>query len=160
MKRGGGDDGLSVADRVLSQLLNELDGIEPLVNVTVVAATNRPDIIDKALLRPGRIDRILFVSPPDSASRREIFRIQLKKMPCAADLALDELVEESEGFSGAEVVASCREAALGAMQENIDAKEVSQSHFLRAIKGTQPRLTRELLDFYDNYRKTSGLQSV
>ena len=149
-----------MADRVLSQLLNELDGIEPLVNVTVVAATNRPDIIDKALLRPGRIDLILFVSPPDLASRKEIFRIQLLKMPCAEDVSLDELAAETEGFSGAEVVAVCREAALAAMQENVEARFISKAHFLHATSATQPRLTKELLTFYDNYRKSSGLQSV
>ena len=160
VKRGGGDDGLSVADRVLSQLLNELDGIEPLVNVTVVAATNRPDIIDKALLRPGRIDRILFVAPPDHASRREIFRIQLKRMPCAEDVGVEELAAETEGFSGAEVVGVCREAALAAMQEDINAKIVARTHFQLAITATQPRLTKDLLAFYDNYRRTSGLQSI
>ncbi|KAI9481244.1 MAG: P-loop containing nucleoside triphosphate hydrolase protein [Benjaminiella poitrasii] len=94
-KRGSsGDGGTSVADRVLSQLLNELDGVEALVNVTVVAATNRPDIIDDALLRPGRIDRILYVGPPDVQSRKEIFRIQINKMSIDKDVDLDELAEK------------------------------------------------------------------
>ncbi|CEG71704.1 hypothetical protein RMATCC62417_07395 [Rhizopus microsporus] len=120
VKRGAsGDGGTSVADRVLSQLLNELDGIEPLVNVTVVAATNRPDIIDDALLRPGRIDRILYVGPPDYDSRKEIFRIQLSKMACASDVDIEEIAAKSEGCSGAEAVAICQEAALLAMEEDI-----------------------------------------
>lgn len=76
---------------MLSQLLTEMDGIEPLVNVTVVAATNRPDVLDPALLRPGRLDRILYVGPPDMDSRREIFRISTKKMAVEADVDVEEL---------------------------------------------------------------------
>ncbi|ORZ24187.1 P-loop containing nucleoside triphosphate hydrolase protein [Absidia repens] len=131
VKRGSsGDGGTSVADRVLSQLLNELDGIEPLVNVTVVAATNRPDIIDSALLRPGRIDRILYVGPPDLASRREIFRIQIQKMTCDNDVDLEELAAMSEGCSGAEAVSICQDAALFAMEEDIHIETVSGNRII------------------------------
>ncbi|KAG2196509.1 hypothetical protein INT47_012803 [Mucor saturninus] len=126
VKRGAsGDGGTSVADRVLSQLLNELDGVEALVNVTVVAATNRPDIIDDALLRPGRIDRILYVGPPNLESRREIFKIQLLKMACDSDVDIEEIAQRSEGCSGAEAVAICQEAALFAMEEDIHIESVS-----------------------------------
>ena len=86
-----GGSGGSVSDRVLSQLLTEMDGIEPLVNVTVVAATNRPDVLDPALMRPGRLDRILYVGPPDLASRREIFRISKRRMACEPDVDVEEL---------------------------------------------------------------------
>ncbi|KAF9087620.1 Spermatoproteinsis associated protein 5 [Mortierella sp. AD031] len=163
VKRGGGDDGgSSVADRVLSQLLNELDGIEPLVNVTVVAATNRPDIMDPALMRPGRIDRILYVSPPDLASRREILRLQIqsKKMACDTDVNIEVLAEQTEGCSGAEVVALCQEAAMKAMEESLEIPCVSLRHFERALKGMTRRITPEMLQFYDDFRKRSGLKSV
>ncbi|KAK9768589.1 AAA+-type ATPase [Basidiobolus ranarum] len=160
VKRGSGQDGTSVADRVLSQLLNELDGVEPLINVTVVAATNRPDIIDSALLRPGRIDRILYISPPDIAARREILRIQFNKMPCASDVNIDELTAKTDGCSGAEIVALCQEAALCAMNENHDAKQISHSHFVEALGSMTRRITPEMIKFYDDFRKRSGLKSV
>ncbi|KAF9544776.1 spermatogenesis associated protein 5 [Mortierella hygrophila] len=163
VKRGGSDDGgSSVADRVLSQLLNELDGIEPLVNVTVVAATNRPDIMDPALLRPGRIDRILYVSPPDFESRREILRLQIsgKKMACEEDVDVEALARETEGCSGAEVVALCREAAMKAMEESLDIRAVGKRHFEQALRGMVRRITPEMVRFYDDFRERSGLKSV
>ncbi|CAO3680002.1 unnamed protein product [Umbelopsis ramanniana] len=161
VKRGSdGDGGTSVADRVLSQLLNELDGIEPLVNVTVVAATNRPDIIDSALLRPGRIDRILYVNPPDLASRREIFRLHLQRIQCGEEVNAEELALKTDGYSGAEVVAICQEAALQAMEDDIDAQFIRQEHFVRAIRSMKKRITPEMLQFYDDFRSKSGLKSV
>ncbi|KAI1307211.1 spermatogenesis associated protein 5 [Mortierella claussenii] len=163
VKRGGGDDGgSSVADRVLSQLLNELDGIEPLVNVTVVAATNRPDIMDPALMRPGRIDRILYVSPPDLASRREILRLQIhsKKMACDQDVDIEQLAELTDGYSGAEVVALCQEAAMKAMEESLEIICVSKRHFDQAIAGMTKRITPEMIQFYGDFRRRSGLKSV
>ncbi|KAF9114603.1 Spermatoproteinsis associated protein 5 [Mortierella sp. AM989] len=163
VKRGGGDDGgSSVADRVLSQLLNELDGIEPLVNVTVVAATNRPDIMDPALLRPGRIDRILYVSPPDLSSRREILRLQIhsKKMACDTDVDIEQLAVQTEGCSGAEVVALCQEAAMKAMEESLEIACVSKRHFEQALAGMTRRITKEMIQFYDDFRMRSGLKSV
>ncbi|KAG0012958.1 spermatogenesis associated protein 5 [Entomortierella chlamydospora] len=163
VKRGSGDDGgSSVADRVLSQLLNELDGIEPLVNVTVVAATNRPDIMDPALMRPGRIDRILYVSPPDLPSRREILRLHIhsKKMACDADVDIEQLAEQTEGCSGAEVVALCQEAAMKAMEESLEIACVSKRHFEQALAGMTRRITKEMIQFYDDFRMRSGLKSV
>ncbi|KAI8887498.1 AAA-domain-containing protein [Backusella circina FSU 941] len=161
VKRGSsGDGGTSVADRVLSQLLNELDGIEPLVNVTVVAATNRPDIIDDALLRPGRIDRILYVGPPNIDSRREIFRIQLKKMTCDSDIDIEELATKSEGCSGAEAVAVCQEAALLAMEEDIHIDSIKRRHFEKALSTFTRRITPEMIQFYADFQERSGLQSI
>ncbi|KAJ2170384.1 AAA+-type ATPase, partial [Coemansia sp. RSA 532] len=121
VKRGASGDGTSVADRVLSQLLTELDGIEPLVSVTVVAATNRPDVIDPAILRPDRIDRQLYIGPPNAAAREEILRLQLAKIAAASDVDIADLTHRSAGFSGAEVVALCQEAAIEAMNADPDA---------------------------------------
>ncbi|CAO3643202.1 unnamed protein product [Cunninghamella echinulata] len=161
VKRGSsGDGGTSVADRVLSQLLNEMDGIEPLTNVTVVAATNRPDIIDNALLRPGRIDRILYVGPPDLDSRRDIFKIQLKKMKCDVDVDLEVLAVMSEGCSGAEAVAICQDAALFAMEEDIHIDSIKQRHFLKALATFTRRITNEMIQFYADFQANSGLQSI
>ncbi|KAL2913106.1 AAA+-type ATPase [Polyrhizophydium stewartii] len=157
--RRGGDDS-SVADRVLSQLLGELDGIEPLVNVTVVAATNRPDILDSALLRPGRIDSILFVAPPDRDSRRQILSIQTARMACADDVDPAELADMTEGFSGAETVAVCQEAAMHAMEEDLAAPCVRRRHFVRAIGAVSPRITDDMLRFYADFAARSGLRSV
>jgi len=160
VKRGSDGDGISVADRVLSQLLNELDGIEPLLNVTVVAATNRPDILDKALLRPGRIDRILLVTPPDLASREEILQIHTQKMPLSADVDLQQIAELTDGYSGAEMVAICREAALCAMATDVNATVVTKEDFTAALEVVKPRLTPDVMEFYENYSKSCGLQSI
>ncbi|KAF9158337.1 Spermatoproteinsis associated protein 5 [Actinomortierella ambigua] len=163
VKRGAGDDGgSSVADRVLSQLLNELDGIEPLVNVTVVAATNRPDIMDPALMRPGRIDRILYVSPPDLASRTEILRLQMsrRRMAVGPDVDPAVIAEATEGCSGAEVVALCQEAAMKAMEEDLNIEYVSRRHFDQALAQMTRRITPEMIQFYDDFRQKSGLKSV
>ena len=101
---GGGSSGSSgVGDRVLAQLLTEMDGIESLKDVTVVAATNRPDMIDKALLRPGRLDRIVYVPLPDEATRREILQLKFNRMPIHEEVMLDWLVSSTQGYSGAEV---------------------------------------------------------
>ncbi|KAK4512633.1 uncharacterized protein ATC70_003337 [Mucor velutinosus] len=161
VKRGSsGDGGTSVADRVLSQLLNELDGVEALVNVTVVAATNRPDIIDDALLRPGRIDRILYVGPPNLESRKEIFRIQLKKMTVDRDIDIDEIAEKSQGCSGAEAVAICQEAALFAMEEDLHIDSVKMRHFRKSLATFTRRITPEMIQFYKDFQERSGLQSI
>lgn len=102
----------NVADRVLSQLLTEMDGIIRLSNVTILAATNRPDLVDPALLRPGRFDRRIYVGPPDADARRHILTHRLASMPCAADLDFSALIAATDGFSGAEVVALSREGRL------------------------------------------------
>ena len=107
-ERGAGSSGGSdVADRVLTQLLTEIDGVEALTDVTVVAATNRPDRIDAALLRPGRLDRIVYVPLPDAETRREILQIHFAKTPVADDVDIEELVERTEKYSGAEVGPHC-----------------------------------------------------
>ncbi|XP_030383420.1 ATPase family protein 2 homolog [Scaptodrosophila lebanonensis] len=146
-----GGSGASVKDRVLTQLLTELDGVEDLKNVTIVAATNRPDMIDKALLRPGRIDRIVYVGMPDAAARREILSIKLQRMPLAEEVNLETLVELTKGYTGAEIQAVCHEAALHALDENFDAHHVQSRHFEYALNIVLPRTSPELLDLYQRY---------
>ncbi|KAJ8976502.1 hypothetical protein NQ317_018446 [Molorchus minor] len=140
----------SVQERVLAQLLTELDGVTPLGDVTVVAATNRPDRIDKALLRPGRLDRIVYVPLPDENTRKEIFRIKLSKMP-VLDVSINDLVGETAGYSGAEVNAVCHEAAMMALEESLDAQQVESRHFEKALKLITPRTPPTLIRLYEDY---------
>ncbi|KAL5011445.1 hypothetical protein ScPMuIL_009996 [Solemya velum] len=160
IERGSSSGSSNVADRVLTQLLTEIDGVEKLKDVTVIAATNRPDMIDKALLRPGRIDRILYIPLPDAKTRDEIFRIQFRKMPISENVVISQLVERTDKFSGAEVTAVCHEAAMFALQENIHSCSIESSHFDLALNLVSPRIGDDLLAFYDNYHQKSGLHNV
>ncbi|WVZ85713.1 hypothetical protein U9M48_032604 [Paspalum notatum var. saurae] len=136
--RGNENDGTSVADRVLSQLLVEMDGLDQRVGVTVIAATNRPDKIDPALLRPGRFDRRLAVQPPNEADRGDIFWIHTRSMPRSPDVNLKELARLTEGYTGADIKLICREAAVAALDEKIEIEEVAMRHFKSAISRVKP----------------------
>lgn len=143
--------GSSVKERVLTQLLAEMDGVNALTNVTIVAATNRPDLIDKAIMRPGRLDRIVYVRLPDEKTRAEIFRIKLSKMPVAANVQIDILVERTAGYSGAEIQAICQEAAMYALEESLSAAVIQWTHFVKALDNVKPRTSAELLQLYEDY---------
>lgn len=143
--------GSSVKERVLTQLLTEMDGVNALTNVTIVAATNRPDIIDKALLRPGRLDRIIYVRLPDAQTRREIFRIKLSKMPLNDDVNIDSLVLRTDGYSGAEIQAICQEAAFYALEADMNVERICGKYFDEAIKNIKPRTSPDLLNLYEEY---------
>lgn len=129
-----------VTDRVVAALLTELDGIDPLRDVVVLGATNRPDLIDPALLRPGRLERLVFVEPPDAAARREILRTAGKSIPLSADVNLDEVAAGLDGYSAADCVALLREAALTAMRRSIDAADVTAADLEAARKTVRPSL--------------------
>jgi transitional endoplasmic reticulum ATPase len=135
-----------VTDRVVAALLTELDGIDPLRDVVVLAATNRPDLIDPALLRPGRLERLVFVEPPDAAARREILRTAGKSIPLSADVDLDEVAAELDGYSAADCVALLREAALTAMRRSIDAADVTAADLAAARKTVRPSLDAVQVD--------------
>ncbi|VEN39932.1 unnamed protein product [Callosobruchus maculatus] len=141
----------SVQERVLAQLLTELDGITSLSDVTIVAATNRPDRIDKALLRPGRLDRMVYVPLPDENTRREIFKIRFTKMPVLVDI--DTLVKRTEGYSGAEITAICNEAAMMALEESLDSQIVEEKHFDGALHLVQARTPASMIKMFDEYLK-------
>jgi transitional endoplasmic reticulum ATPase len=117
--RGTGSDS-HVTERVISQMLSEIDGLEELHNITVIAATNRPDIIDAALLRPGRIDRLIYVTPPDRDARYEIFKVHTSKTPLDSDVDLDKLAEDTDGFTGADIASVCNEATILAIREYVN----------------------------------------
>ncbi len=141
--RGYRHDTSGVTDRIVNQLLAEMDGIVPLTNVVVIAATNRPDILDPALLRPGRFDRLIYVPPPDKEARLQIFRIHTRHMPLAEDVDLDKLAEITEGYTGADIEAVCREAAMIALREEFKIRPIRMEHFMKALKAIPPSLTRE-----------------
>jgi transitional endoplasmic reticulum ATPase len=138
-RRGQSSDS-GVADRVVAALLTELDGAEPRRDVIVVGATNRPELIDPALLRPGRLERLVYVPPPDAAARAEILRAAGRHTPLAADVDLDELGAELMGYSAADCAAVLREAALAAMRESLEAAEVTAAHITAARAAVPPSL--------------------
>ncbi|CAM5107578.1 unnamed protein product [Eretmochelys imbricata] len=160
VERGRSSGAGNVADRVLAQLLTEMDGIEQLKDVTILAATNRPDMIDKALMRPGRIDSIIYVPLPDTKTRREIFKLQFRSMPVSDEVCLEELVLQTQKYSGAEITAVCREAALLALQEDIQAKCIWGRHFQHALSIVTPRIPESLRQFYEDYQRQSGLHTL
>ena len=148
-KRGSYAGESGVLERIVNQLLTELDGISVLKQVVVIAATNRPDIIDPALLRPGRFDRILFVPPPDRDSRISILKIYTKNMPLADDVDFEELADMLEGYSGADIEALCREAAMIALGDDFKPKPVRQEHFIKAMEIVRPSITKDVVKQYE-----------
>jgi len=134
-----------VTDRVVSQLLTEIDGLEELNNVLIIGATNRVDLVDNALLRPGRFDRILEVPLPDSKGRENIFKIHTKKKPLADKIDSAKLVQLTDGFSGAEIEGVCNRAAMSAIRRYVNNKEksvksikITQEDFENAIEKIRP----------------------
>ena len=165
----GGDFGDShVTERVISQLLTELDGLEVLRNVVVIAATNRPDIVDPALLRPGRFDRMIYLPPPDSESRKQIIQIHTKKIPLADDVNLEKLDHMTEGYTGADIASIASSSVMLAMREHVakyqnadaaekNAKElkVHMRHIEEAMKKIRP-LSQAELDWYKKIADVFG----
>ncbi|WP_370004853.1 CDC48 family AAA ATPase [Methanothermobacter sp. KEPCO 2] len=137
--RSGSTADSGVTQRVVNQLLTEIDGLEELQDVAVIAATNRPDILDPALLRPGRFDRHVKVDDPDREARLAIFKVHTKDMPLADDVDLEKLADRTEGYVGADIEAVCREAAMLTLRENMDAEEVPMKHFLEAMEKIKPK---------------------
>jgi len=137
--RGQATDG-GTADRVVAALLTELDGVESLRNVVVVGATNRPDLVDPALLRPGRMERLVYVPPPDEAGRAEILRAASRTVPLAPEVDLGALAGDLDGFSAADCAALVREAVLAAMRESLAAATVTTAHVAVARARVRPSL--------------------
>jgi transitional endoplasmic reticulum ATPase len=158
--RGSGLGDARVTERIISQLLTEMDGLEELRDVVVIAATNRPDIIDPALLRPGRFDKLIYVPPPDKNARREIFKIHLRNTPLLDDVDLDYLAEKTEGYTGADIAGICSTAKMLAVREHLEkyrndeeAKKhvnelkVSLRHLEEALRKVTP-ISRREMEFY------------
>ncbi|HEY0806915.1 MAG TPA: AAA family ATPase, partial [Pseudonocardiaceae bacterium] len=138
-RRGqSGDTG--VADRVVAALLTELDGVQPLRDVVVLGATNRPELVDPALLRPGRLERLIYVPPPDASARTAILTSSSRNTPLADDVNLADVAGSLDGYSAADCAALLREAALTAMRESLDASEVTSAHLAAARAAVTPSL--------------------
>ncbi|GMF40899.1 unnamed protein product [Phytophthora fragariaefolia] len=153
---GGGEGGSSTAMRVLSTMLNEMDGVESAEGLLVIGATNRPDCIDAALMRPGRFDRIQFVDLPAESDRVDILRIHSRPMQLHADVDLLDLAKRTSFFSGAELENLCREAALLALRESLDAEKVCKRHFEEALRGIIPVSSKESMRDYIEFAESMG----
>ncbi|MEO6957968.1 MAG: AAA family ATPase [Antricoccus sp.] len=150
--RGQGTDG-GTTDRVVASLLTELDGVESLKNVVVIGATNRPDLVDPALLRPGRLDRLIYVPPPDADGRAEILKAAARNTPITRGVNLVALAKDLDGYSSADCAALVREAALVAMRRDMNAPRVTKTDFDRARKNIRPSLNQDQVDWLANYAK-------
>jgi transitional endoplasmic reticulum ATPase len=139
-----------VVERVLSQLLTEIDGIHNLGDIFVVAATNRPDLLDSSLIRPGRIDLPIYIPPPDEGSREDILKVISKKMPLEESVSLQDISKKTNGYSGADLESLCREAALSAMNRSIEKILVQSKDFETALINIKPSVNPELISWYES----------
>jgi transitional endoplasmic reticulum ATPase len=159
--RGASSDS-HVTERVVSQLLTELDGLEELKDVVVIGATNRPDMVDMALLRPGRLDRLVYIPPPNVSSRAQIFAIHLRGKPLADDVDIEQLAKETDGYVGADIEAICREGAMLALRsfirddmtpeqvkEGASTIRITKAHLYAAINRVKPTASRDMLHQYE-----------
>ena len=137
------------SERVLNQLLSEMDGLEALRDVVVIAATNRPNLLDPAILRPGRFDRLVYIGSPDRKGRLKIFRIHTEDTPLADDVDLEILADKTDGYVGADIESVCREAVMIALRENFDVESVEMRHFEEALKKVKPTITENIAQFYE-----------
>ncbi|MBN1274831.1 CDC48 family AAA ATPase [Candidatus Woesearchaeota archaeon] len=153
-RRGGGNEESRVGERVVNQLLTEMDGLQELNDIVIIAATNRPDILDTALLRPGRFDRIVLVPAPDDSARKEIFRVHTKGMSLAKGIDFQVLVSRTGGYVGADIESVCREAAILALREDMKAKDVKMKHFEAALEKVRPSVNDDVEKAYAELQKT------
>ena len=144
-----------VEDKVLCQLLNEMDGIEGKGKVIIFGATNRPDILDKALIRPGRFDRLIYIPPPDEISREEIFKICFKNMKLEKDINYHDLAIKSQFFSGADIAKVAREAGMLAIADDINCEYISTKYILQSIESTKPLINKEMINYFEEFSKKS-----
>jgi len=152
-RRGMGFADSGVTERVISQLLTEMDGIITLEDIVVIAASNRPDIVDPAVLRPGRFDRLIYVPEPDERARLEIFKLYTKDMPLAKDVDIKNLANQTKSYSGADIEGLCREAALSALRRDIKSKEVTLSDFQKAMEKVGPSILPDMETWYKGFMR-------
>lgn len=152
--RGWDGSNIGVTERVVNQLLSEMDGLQKAGGVVVLAATNRPEILDPALIRPGRFDRLLLVGPPDREGRLEVLKIHTRKMPLEPDVDLGQLVEATEGYVGSDLESLCREAAMVALRRDAEVSGVSRADFEEALRRVKPSVTPSMMERYEKIRET------
>ncbi|MFP4118664.1 MAG: CDC48 family AAA ATPase [Candidatus Woesearchaeota archaeon] len=157
-----GGSGTDSGMNAVNQLLTELDGLQELNDVVVIAATNRPDVMDTALLRPGRFDRIILVGVPDKKAREAVFNVHLKNMKLAEDVDVDDLVDRTEGYVGADIEAICREAVMIEMRKDVEAETITKDSFDKALEKVRPSATKDIQDAYeelqDQFSSAKGKQ--
>jgi len=141
-----------VTERIVNQLLSEMDGLEELRGVVVIGATNRPDIIDPALIRPGRFDELILVPVPDMATRKKIFEVHTGKMSLDDDVDIDALVEMTEEYTGADIAYVCKKAGRYALREDMECNRIRQKHFIATIEDTGPSVTPDTMKYYENLK--------
>jgi transitional endoplasmic reticulum ATPase len=150
-QRGAGFGDSGVTERVISQLLTEMDGILTLQDIVVIAATNRPNLIDPAVLRPGRFDRLIYVPEPDEKSRLQILKLYTTGMPLSKEVDLNQIATMTKYYSGADLENLCREAAMHALRRDVNAAEVTMKEFLDAIKEVGPSVTPDMEKWYKGF---------
>jgi len=150
-RRGMGMSDSGVSERVISQLLTEMDGLVSLQDIVIIAATNRPDMVDSAVLRPGRFDRLIYVPEPDEKSRLQIFKIYTKGMPISKDVDLNQLTIMTKYYGGADIESLCREAAMHALRRDVNSQEVTMKDFLDALKEMGPSITPDMEKWYKGF---------
>ncbi|MEO6114249.1 MAG: CDC48 family AAA ATPase [Sphingomicrobium sp.] len=158
--RGGGMGEPQVTERVVNTILAEMDGLEELQNVVVIGATNRPTLVDPALLRPGRFDELIYVGTPDTAGRRRILAIHTADMPLAKDVDLESLARRTERFTGADLEDLVRRAGLTALRRGLDEKKVKMADFEAGLKETRASVTPDMLEEYDRIQETLKSEAV
>ena len=141
-----------VNEKIVNQMLTEMDGLESLNDVVIIGATNRPDIVDPALLRPGRFDRMILTRVPDKEARKQILSIYLKKMPIAADVNANQMAEKMEGYVGADIEGVCREAAMAALRTDMNSSEVKMEHFEKSLEIVKPSVDKDTEESYDKLK--------
>ena len=154
-RRGGGGDS-GVTERIVNQLLTSMDGVEVLQGVVVIGATNRPDILDRALIRAGRFDKMIYIPPPDKEARLKILKVHTRNMPLDQDINLQKIAEITDGYVGADLENLCREAGMMAYRNDPEASLVSNGDFTRAMKVIKPSVDQEVINFYENMAKNIG----
>jgi transitional endoplasmic reticulum ATPase len=158
--------GARVGERVLNQLLTEMDGVEELHNVVIIAATNRPDLLDPALLRPGRFDKLLLVPAPDEKARLEILKVHTREMPLDKSVDFNKLVKQTNGYAGADIEGLCREAAMMALREALrnhvalEKKKITMEHFNQGIKKVRPSLGKQIMAAYESFLKRHEIREL
>ena len=141
-----------VTERMVNQLLTEMDGLIDMHDVVIIAATNRPDILDPAVLRPGRFDRLILAPVPDNEARENIFKVHTKNMPLANDVDIKALAEQTEGYVGADIESVCREAAILALREDMTTQKIQHTYFTQALQKVRPSVTKEVADTYNSIK--------
>ncbi len=152
--RGSGIDDARVTERVVDTMLTEMDGLQELKNVVVLAATNRPEEVDSALLRPGRFDKIIEIPMPDANTRFNILKVHTKKMPLEKDVDLEDIASLTENYTGAEIENVCREAGMNAIRSNRDA--VKEEDFLKALNEVKPAVPKEISERIKRFKEEPG----